>query len=128
MRSLAFVPVRAGSKSIPKKNIKKFCGKPLVYWTLISLQDSKVDKIIIATDCSETKSIVSLLNLSKIEIYDREFENATDNASTESVILEYINKFKLLDTDALMLVQVTSPFTQTIHFNEGLDLFKLCSR
>ena len=124
MRSIAFVPVRAGSKSIPKKNIKKFCGKPLVYWTLISLQDSKVDKIIIATDCSETKSIVSLLNLSKIEIYDREFENATDNASTESVILEYINKFKLLDTDALMLVQVTSPFTQTIHFNEGLDLFK----
>ena len=124
MRSIAFVPVRAGSKSIPKKNIKKFCGKPLVYWTLMSLQDSKVDKIIIATDCSETKSIVSLLNLSKIEIYDREFENATDNASTESVILEYINKFKLLDTDALMLVQVTSPFTQTIHFNEGLDLFK----
>ncbi|MBE51031.1 MAG: acylneuraminate cytidylyltransferase [Flavobacteriales bacterium] len=124
MSTIAFVPVRAGSKSIHKKNIKRFCGKPLVYWTLMSLQSSKVDKIIIASDCSETKSIVNLFNLSKIEIYDRKSENATDNASTESVILEYINQSKLLDTDTLMLVQVTSPFTQTIHFNEGLDLFK----
>ena len=38
--NIAFIPVRGGSKSIPLKNIKAFCGKPLVYWTILSLQNS----------------------------------------------------------------------------------------
>ena len=39
--NVAFIPVRCGSKSIPFKNIKDFCGKPLVYWNLLALQKSK---------------------------------------------------------------------------------------
>jgi N-acylneuraminate cytidylyltransferase len=31
---IAFIPVRGGSKSIPLKNIKDLCGKPLVFWAL----------------------------------------------------------------------------------------------
>ena len=49
MSILAFIPARGGSKSIPLKNIKMFCGKPLIYWNLLSLQKSSVDKIIVAT-------------------------------------------------------------------------------
>ena len=48
MSILAFIPARGGSKSIPLKNIKMFCGKPLIYWNLLSLQKSNVDKIIVA--------------------------------------------------------------------------------
>ena len=62
-------------------------------------------------------------NFSKVKVYDRKKENATDNSSTESVILEYIDQSSLLDSDVFMLVQATSPFTQKEHFNEGLDLF-----
>ena len=36
---VALIPVRGGSKSIPLKNIKIFCGKPLVYWTIKAAQD-----------------------------------------------------------------------------------------
>ena len=44
--AISIVPVRIGSKSIPEKNIKNFCGKPLIYWTLESLQKSKnIDKL-----------------------------------------------------------------------------------
>ena len=32
MSLIAFIPARAGSKSIAKKNIKYFCGKPLIFW------------------------------------------------------------------------------------------------
>ena len=37
MSVIAFIPARGGSKSIPEKNIKFFCGKPLIYWNLHEL-------------------------------------------------------------------------------------------
>ena len=124
MSIIAFIPARGGSKSIPKKNIKIFCGKPLIFWNLQELQNSNVDEIIIATDSDEIKSVVNSFNFSKVKVYDRSNENAQDTSSTESVMLEYISNAKLSDEDVFMLVQATSPFTQTSHFNEGLELFK----
>ena len=48
---IAFIPVRGGSKSIPFKNIKPFCGKPLVCWNIEALEQcDEVDEIIVATD------------------------------------------------------------------------------
>lgn len=122
MSLIAFIPARGGSKSIPLKNIKNLCGKPLIYWTISALEDSIVDKIIVATDCQEIKDIVQAFNFSKVEVFDRKKENATDVASTESVMLEYLDCSRLLDSDVFMLVQTTSPFTETHHFNEGLEL------
>lgn len=121
---IAFIPVRGGSKSIPLKNIKDFCGKPLVYWTVVGLQDSaKVDEIVVATDSDEIESVVSSFNFSKVKIYRREAQNAVDTASTESVMLEYINNAKLSAETIFMLVQATSPLTQSIHFEEGLSKY-----
>ena len=120
---MAFVPARGGIKSISQKNIKFFCGKPLIFWNLQELQNSNVDEIIVATDSAEIKSIVSTFNFSKVKFYDRIKDNAQDSSSTESVMLEYISCFDLSGEDAFMLVQATSPFTQSIHFNEALELF-----
>ena len=41
MKTIAFIPVRGGSKSIPLKNIKPFCGKPLVCWNIEALENCK---------------------------------------------------------------------------------------
>ena len=90
--NIAFVPVRCGSKSIQFKNIKLFCGKPLVYWSLSALQNSgSVDIIYLATDCDEIRRVVSKFNFSKVKIYDRSADNASDYATTESVMLEFID-------------------------------------
>jgi len=124
MSIIAFIPARGGSKSIPEKNSKIFCGKPLIFWNLQELQKSNVDKIVVATDSEKIKSVVNSFNFSKVKVYDRSKENTQDTSSTESVILEYISSANLSDGDIFMLVQVTSPFTQTSHFNEGLELFK----
>jgi N-acylneuraminate cytidylyltransferase len=122
--NIAFVPVRCGSKSIPYKNIKLFSGKPLVYWVLKSLQDTiNLDKIILATDCIKIKSICESFNFSKLIFYDRKLENATDLATTESVILEYLKESKLDKNDLFILVQATSPFTKSKHFEEGINQF-----
>ena len=124
MSIIAFIPARGGSKSILQKNIKFFCGKPLIFWNLQELQNSDVDEIIVATDSNEIKSIVNSFNFSKLKVYNRSKENAQDVSSTESVMLEYIDSSNISNEDTFMLVQATSPFTQSIHFNEGLELFK----
>lgn len=56
---IAFIPVRGGSKSIPLKNIKPFCGKPLVCWNIEALEQCKeVDEIIVATDSDKIEEVV----------------------------------------------------------------------
>ncbi len=123
--NIAFIPVRCGSKSIPFKNIKEFCGKPLVYWNLEALQKStNVDEIYVATDCNEIKNIVNGFALSKVKVYDRDPKNANDTASTESVMLEFINNNSFDDNDLFFLVQATSPLTQTKDFDEALEKLK----
>ena len=123
MSIIAFIPARGGSKSISEKNIKPFCGKPLIFWNLSSLQESNIDEIIVATDSLKIKEVVKSFNFSKVKVYERGAENSQDTSSTESVMLEYINSTNLSDEDTFMLVQATSPFTQSNHFNEGLNLF-----
>lgn len=121
---IAFVPVRGGSKSIPLKNIKPLCGKPLVYWNLLALQQTtQVDEIVVATDSPEIKSTVHSFGFSKVTLYDRLPENASDTASTESVMLEYIQAAQRASEEVFMLVQATSPLTQTTHFEEALNTY-----
>lgn len=123
--NIAFIPVRCGSKSIPFKNIKEFCGKPLVYWNIEALEKSSIiDKIFVATDCEEIKNVVNSFNFSKVKVYDRDKENASDTASTESVMLEFISKKNFEDNDLFFLVQATSPLTQTKDFDEALEKLK----
>jgi YrbI family 3-deoxy-D-manno-octulosonate 8-phosphate phosphatase len=120
-KTIAFIPIRKGSKSIINKNLKNFCGKPLVSWVITALNNSKlVDEIIIASDYDE---IIPEIRLEKVHLYKRSFENAQDSSSTESVMFEYISKNNLNYEDTFILVQATSPFTKTIHFNEALEKF-----
>lgn len=124
--TIAFVPVRGGSKSISGKNIKSFCGRPLVYWVLNELNKSDlIDEVVLATDSLEIKKVVEGFNLSKVVLYERDQQNADDFASTESVMLEYINyQQNLNDEDTFILVQATSPFTQSLDFESALNKMK----
>lgn len=121
----AFIPVRGGSKSIPLKNIKLFCGKPLVCWNIEALENcNEIDEIIVATDSDKIEETVVSRNYKKTKIYRRSAENACDTASTESVMLEYIAYAKLPESQVFMLVQATSPLTQTQHFSDAMKLYK----
>ncbi|MBO4480242.1 MAG: acylneuraminate cytidylyltransferase family protein [Alphaproteobacteria bacterium] len=120
MSNIAFIPVRGGSKSIPLKNIKLLAGRPLVYWTAAAANNARcVDRVIIATDSDEIRAAVrTFANLKKVELYNRDAENATDTASTESVMLEYINKSNLKNDDMFFLIQATSPLLKSEHIDE----------
>ena len=54
MKILAIIPARGGSKSIPKKNIKLFCGKPLISYSIeLAIKCSSVDRVIVSSDSNE---------------------------------------------------------------------------
>jgi uncharacterized membrane protein len=57
MKCVAFIPARKGSKGLPGKNKKDFCGKPLVQWSIDQAKESKLfDKIILSSDGGFTNS------------------------------------------------------------------------
>lgn len=125
MKTIAFIPARGGSKSIPFKNIKFFCGKPLIYWTIkAAVETDEINEVIIATDSSEIEDVVNSFSFINVNVYRRDKENAADTSSTESVMLEYIKKSNRSISDNFILIQATSPLLTKNDLEKGLQLFK----
>lgn len=123
--TLVFIPVRGGSTSIPLKNIKLLAGKPLVYWTARAASDTaSVDAVVIATDHAGIKETVLGFDLPKVVVYDRLPDNAQTTSSTESVMLEYIERHDLPDDELFCLVQATSPLLTTADIEGALEHLK----
>jgi len=118
---IVIVPIRSGSKGIPNKNIKLLNNKPLVWWVLNSLQNSLVNKIIVATN-KDYIDLIRNFNLSKVEIYIRNSKNSQDTSSTEDVLIETIKSLKIKDD--VILTQATSPLTTSKDFNNGINLYQ----
>ena len=55
---LAVIPARGGSKRIPRKNIKDFCGKPLMAWQIENGLKSKfISRTFVSTDSEEYRQV-----------------------------------------------------------------------
>ena len=91
--NLCIIPARGGSKRIPKKNIKNFCGKPIILWVIKTAKLSNCfDRIIVSTDDSK---IAKLCKNNGIEVpFIRPKEISDDHSDTASVISHSINWFK----------------------------------
>ncbi len=123
--NIALIPARCGSESIPFKNIKIICGKPLIYWSLLALTKSKtIDQIYVATDCDEIKDTVIDFNFDNVKIFDRSSTNASNTASTESVMLEFLDNKVFSGEDLFVLVQATTPFTSSENFDSAINIVK----
>lgn len=120
-----FIPIRCWSKSIPEKNIKSFCWKPLIYWTAKALEESKkIDKFFIAVDCNKFEEVIKSFWFKKLYIYRRSLENANDTASTESVMLEFINSSNFSSSDNFVLVQATNPFLKSLDIDNSFKIIQ----
>jgi len=127
MAAVAFIPARGGSQSIPLKNIRSFCGKPLIYWNLMALQSSPfIDRIVVSTDSDAIEQVVQGFGFSKVELFRRSSSSASSTASSEMAMLDFINSpaSQLKGDDLFLLVQATSPFTREYDFSKALQLFE----
>lgn len=56
--NIAIIPARGGSKRIPRKNIREFCGKPMIAWSIrTALSSGCFDKVIVSTEDAEIAEV-----------------------------------------------------------------------
>ena len=120
MCNVGFIPVRAGSKGLKSKNILDLAGKPLVWYSLFSAQNSKLDEVYLSTDSDIIRSVVEGFGLDKVKVIARSAETASDKATSESALLEFAKNYSF---DNVVFLQATSPFTTSEDINGALDKF-----
>ena len=83
--NIAIIPARGGSKRIPRKNVKEFCGKPMIAWSIEAAKESKLfDHIIVSTDDNEIAEVAKRFGASVPFMRPAELSN--DHAGTTEVI------------------------------------------
>jgi len=125
MRTLVIIPARGGSKGIPRKNIKLFGGKPLIYYTIDCARAICQDEdICVSTDDDEIIQVVEGYGL-KVP-FKRPDELATDTAGTYEVLLHALDFYekKGVHYDVVVLLQNTSPFRTPQQVKEALSLYR----
>lgn len=121
MRYLGLIPLRGGSKSIPRKNVKLIAGKPLFAWSLQAAIDSQIfTEIVISTDCEQIAEEVRQW-FPQVIIDQRPSELATDEASSESVMLHVAERYEF---EVMALIQATSPLTTSEDFAKARQHFE----
>lgn len=109
-RVLAITPARGGSKGLPGKNIKSFCGKPLLYYPIqTALKSQYIDEIIVSTDCSD---IARTAEECGAKVHHRSAKLATDEALVADTIRDLIGGLDE-EYDYVVLLEATSPLRTT---------------
>ncbi len=108
---LALIPARGASKGLPHKNIKQFCGRPLIARTIMQAKKSRyLDRIIVSTDDKEI-SAISLRYGAEVPVL-RPVSLASDTARASDTaihMIDYIHKNDGCEYECVVLLQPTSP-------------------
>jgi len=93
MKKLAIITARGGSKRIPRKNIKEFCGKPILAYSIeAALQSGIFDEVMVSTEDEEIASIAREYG-AKVPFFRSE-KTSGDFATTNDVILEVLEEYE----------------------------------
>ncbi len=119
-RYVAIIPARAGSKRLPRKNMMKIQGKPLIGVTIATaLELLEASSIIVTTDDLEVLDYAGQFG---VNCHERNPLLAMDGTPTSDVLRDLddlVGSF-----DFLILLQPTSPLRNVRHLNEAIELFE----
>jgi len=124
MKIYALIPARGGSKRIPHKNIKDFCGKPLIAWTIEEAKKSKlISRVIVSTDDPE---IIEVAKRYGAEIpFLRPKEISADLTPDLPVFEHFLNWLKQGEgeiPDIVAHLRVTGPMRTSSDIDNGIEL------
>ena len=111
MSSVAIITARGGSKRIPRKNIKEFCGKPIIAYSIEAALGSGIfDEVMVSTDDVEIADIAKAFG-AKVPFFRSE-KTSNDFATTADVISEVLDKYEKMGKsfDYACCVYPTAPF------------------
>lgn len=124
MATLFLIPARGGSKGIPGKNIKQFCGKPLICHSIDHARALSDDALIcVSTDSEEIRGVAEDHGLHVPFL--RPAELATDRSGSREVMIHALDRYRDMgvDIDRLVLLQPTSPLRTPEDIQNCLDLY-----
>lgn len=121
---LAIIPARGGSKGVPGKNIKHLGGKPLLAYTVeVAKQSKLINRLIVS---SEDEDIIKVARDLGVEVpFKRPEHLAGDQSGSVEVVkhaVEYVEE-KGEYYDAVLLLQVTSPFREDGFIDRAIEKF-----
>ena len=124
-KSIAIITARGGSKRIPRKNIKPFCGKPMIAWSIeVARQSGCFDRVIVSTDDEEIAQVAKQYDA---EVpFMRPPELSDDYTGTIPVIAHAIEWFNSRGNavQEACCIYATAPFVRTDDIGRGLELLK----
>lgn len=123
---VAIIIARGGSKSIPRKNVLLFHGKPLIAWPIdLAKSIPRIDRVIVSTEDEEITSVAKEFGA---EVpFKRPMELADDVTPTLPVLqhcVKYLKEQENYQADIVVLLYPTSPLLQAKRVEEALDLFE----
>ena len=121
-KSLAIITARGGSKRIPKKNIKEFCGKPIIQYSIEAAMESGVfDEVMVSTDDEEIRKVSEACGGNVPFL--RSQETANDMAMTHEVILEVLEEYKKRgqEFEYVCCIYPTAPFITPAKLRESME-------
>ena len=125
MNNLAIIPARGGSKRIPRKNIKEFCGKPIIAYSIqTALGSNLFDEVMVST---EDKEIAEIAEKHGAQVPFFRNKNTSDDFSTLSdVLLEVISEYNKRNRhfDYFCCILSTAPFISPERLIEAYNLMK----
>ena len=125
MSSIAIITARGGSKRIPKKNIKEFCGKPMLGYSIeAALQSGIFEEVMVSTDSEEIAGIARSYGASVP--FMRSEKTASDYATTRDVLMEVLNEYEKHGRvfDDMTCIYPTAPFITAQKLRDAVALFK----
>ena len=119
---ICVIPARGGSKRIPRKNIKLFCGKPMIAWSIEAAQQSACfDRIIVSTDDSEIAEVARQYGAAVP--FMRPIELSDDHTGTIPVIRHAIERLQSMgqQIDQICCLYATAPFVRPEDIRRGFN-------
>ena len=111
MSNLAIITARGGSKRIPRKNIKEFCGQPIIYYSIrAAIESNLFDEVMVSTDDTEIADIAGKCGAQVP--FMRSEATSNDYATTNDVLIEVLTEYQKLgrDFDTICCIYPTAPF------------------
>jgi N-acylneuraminate cytidylyltransferase len=121
MDKICIIPARGGSKRIPRKNIKEFCGKPIITYSIKVAIDSKLfDEVMVSTDDKEISDIA--IEFGANVPFLRSNKNSDDYSGLEDVVLEVLNFYQSqgIEFKSFCCLLPTAPFITINRIRECL--------
>ena len=124
-KAVAIIPARGGSKRIPRKNIKKFYGKPLIAYSIQTALESKLfDKVVVTTDDEEIAAIAKSYGADVPFVRPKELSD--DFTGTSDVVAHALDCLGSQDDtfDYVCTIYATAPLLQAKYLTQGYNALK----